>query len=163
MQKSKVNADGLVGDFFHNGSGERRKTVILLGGSEGGMFWSRVRPLLGAFLERGNNLLSLAYFKTPGLPDTLEEIPLEYFKRAFGWLDAQPEVFPGFYALVGASKGGELALLLGSRYPAVRAVVALNPSSVVWQGIPRSRFRLGQGGKSSWSYQGNGCPICRMP
>lgn len=36
--------------------------------------------------------------------------------------------------MVGTSRGGELALLLGATYPAVRAVVAYVPSHVVWRG-----------------------------
>ena len=122
------------------------------------MIWSRVQPLIQAFLARGYNLLSLAYFNAPGLPETLEEIPLEYFQRAFAWLGNRPDVLPSEYVLIGASKGGELALTLGSRYTDIKTVVAINPSSVVWQGIPKKRLHLGQGDKSSWSYRGLGLP-----
>jgi hypothetical protein len=37
--------------------------------------------------------------------------------------------------LMGISRGAELALLLGSRTPLVRAVVAYSPSSYVWSGL----------------------------
>jgi alpha-beta hydrolase superfamily lysophospholipase len=104
-------------------------------------------------------VLSLAYFKAPGLPGTLQEIPLEYFKRASDWLLAQPGVEPGALAVIGASKGSEAALLIASRDPRVRAVAAFSPSSVVWQGIPAQRFALGRDVRSSWSEDGQGLPF----
>ena len=88
----------------------------------------------------------------------MEEIPLEYFEKAFDWLTHQEEVVPDEYAIVGASKGAEIALLLGSRYKQVRAVVGLSPSSVVWQGIPSNRLRIGKNPKSSLSFEGKGLP-----
>ena len=153
----------LVADFFHDGSGRARPTVIMLGGSEGGKFWSRPKRLLQAFMEREYNLLSLAYFKADGLPSSLEEIPLGYFNRAFAALDCRPEVACGDYALIGASKGAEAALLLGCYYDRVAAVVALSPSSVVWQGVPRNRFDLKAEAKSSWTYRGEPVPFLATP
>lgn len=79
-------------------------------------------------------------------------IPLEYFEGAFGWLAEQREVVPDQYALVGGSKGGELALLLGSRYPQVKAVAAFVPASVVFPGLGDDLGEI----KSSWSYRGEG-------
>jgi fermentation-respiration switch protein FrsA (DUF1100 family) len=163
MIERAVTGNGLVADFFHDGSGQPRKAIILLGGSEGGKFWSRPKQLLQHLVKRGYNLLSLAYFKAPGLPRSLKEIPLEYFERAFSWLAAQPVVVPDEYALIGASKGAEAALLLASRYAAARAVVGYSPSHVVWQGIPRNRFVSGQELRSSWSYQGKGLPFVSTP
>src|SRR5688572_18837771 len=45
---------------------------------------------------------------------------------------------PGVYeqiGIAGVSKGGELALLLASEDPRIRAVLAFVPSSVVWQSL----------------------------
>jgi pimeloyl-ACP methyl ester carboxylesterase len=161
MDRRTISENGLVADLFHDGSGQPRRAIIMFGGSEGGKSWSRrgLRQPLNYLLKQGYCVLSLAYFKAPGLPRTLEEVPLEYFAMAFSWLQTQPEVLPDGVALIGGSKGAEAALLLGSRYPQVRAVVALSPSSVVWQGIPSNRFDLGKGSKSSWSYAGEGLPF----
>jgi dienelactone hydrolase len=66
--------------------------------------------------------------------------PLEYFERAIEWLKSQPEVDTNCIAVVGNSKGGELALLLGVTYPEdVRAIIGYAPSAVVWQGITFDR------------------------
>jgi dienelactone hydrolase len=158
MIKTTVSEDGIVADFFHDNTGQPRKAVILLGGSEGGKVWSRLKQIPENLIKRGFCALSLAYFKAPGLPDSLEEIPLEYFEKAFDWLGAQPGVIPDEYAVLGGSKGAEAGLVLGSRYPRVKAVVGFMPSSVVWQGIPKNRFRIGKDPKSSWSYMGKALP-----
>jgi dienelactone hydrolase len=55
---------------------------------------------------------------------------------------------------MGSSRGGEAALLIGSVYPEVHAVVAYVPSSVVWNGVGRT-LRL----ESAWSYQGMPLPF----
>jgi len=80
-----IKDDGLIADFFYDRQPDRRKVIIMLGGSEGGKTFSNpiwkqmvVRRLVG----KGYNILSLAYFNAPGLPKSLENIPLEYFKRA---------------------------------------------------------------------------------
>jgi uncharacterized protein len=160
MIKRSVIEKGIVADLFHDGSGQPRKALVLMGGSEGGKVWSslgtsRPRKLL---LDLGYTLLSLAYFKAPGLPSTLESIPLEYFEKVFAWFATQPEVISDEIALIGASKGAEAALVLGSMNPKIRAVVALSPSSVVWEGIPKKGVDVTYDRKSSWNYQGKDLP-----
>jgi hypothetical protein len=161
MIKRSVTENGIVADLFHDGSGHPRQALVLLGGSEGAKIWSGflLRQRLNHLVDLGCTLLSLAYFKSPGLPSTLEEIPLEYFEKVFAWLANQPEVVSDELALMGSSKGAEVSLLLGSMNPSIRAVVALSPSSVVWQGIPKRGVEIGSAAKSSWAYQGQGRPF----
>ena len=163
MIKKEVTANGLVADFFTNDSTQPSKAIVLLGGSEGGKTWSRVRKPIELLVQRGYSILSLAYFKAKGLPNSLEEIPLEYFEKAFDWLSARAGIVPNEFAILGGSKGSEAALLLGSRYPQIKAVIAFSPSSVVWQGIPTNRFEIGRDVKSSWSYNGQGLPSLAYP
>jgi uncharacterized protein len=164
MIKREVIENGLVADLFTDVD-QPRKVIIMLGGSEGGKIWSaiQVRRPMELLVQRGYAILSLAYFKAQSLPETLEEIPLEYFERAFAWLSSQSGIIPDKYAIIGGSKGTEAALLLGSRYPKIKVVVTFSPSSVVWQGIPKRRFDLGKAVKSSWSYQGKGLPFLAYP
>ena len=82
--------------------------------------------------SHGYPALALAYFREPGLPATLKDIPLEYFARALRRLRARPDVDPRRVAVIGVSRGGEGALLIGVTYPRlVHGVVALVPSDVV--------------------------------
>ena len=64
--------------------------VLIVGGSEGGFLGSSAAAK--ALAEQGFGALALAYFKAPGLPQTLEDIPLETFTGALDWLSARPEV-----------------------------------------------------------------------
>jgi hypothetical protein len=158
MIRKAVSEIGLEADFFYDGREQPRKAVVLLGGSEGGKMWSRLKQIPESLIKRGFCALSLAYFKAPGLPDSLEEIPLEYFEKAFEWLRQEPGVIQDDYALLGGSKGAELGLVLGSRYSQIKTVIGFMPSSVVWQGIPKNRLTIGKDPKSSWSYKGKGLP-----
>jgi hypothetical protein len=155
MQKTEVTDGGLRGNFYQASAG-RRRAIIYLGGSEGGVPFASHEERLQPLLDLGHPVLCLAYFGVDGLPPSLEQIPLEYFEHAFDWLSRQPGVISE-YAIIGGSRGGELALLLASRYPQVKAVVAFSPSHVVWHGIPK-RFPMHRLG-SAWSYAGSDLPF----
>jgi len=163
MIKKEVTENGLVADLFTDASVQPRKTIIMLGGSEGGKSWSRIKRPIEVLVQRGYSVLSLAYFRSQGLPRSLEEIPLEYFEKAFDWLSTRTGIVPNEYAILGGSKGAEVALLLGSKYPQVKAVIAFSPSCVVWQGIPANRFEIGKEVKSSWSCKGKSVPFLPYP
>jgi dienelactone hydrolase len=113
---------------------DRRPAVLVFSGSEGGLTTSFAAALLAA---HGYPSLALAYFKAPGLPRNLSNIPLEYFTRALGVLRDQPGVDPRHVLVAGVSRGSEAALLLGAHFPRlVNGVVAGVPSSVVNPGWP---------------------------
>ena len=122
--------DGLVGEFYAPPDG-KGPPILMLGGSEGGIPSSAARELNA----HGFGVLALAYFKAPGLPQTLQAIPLEYFDKAVDWLASQPTGTRGRVAIVSASKGAEAGLLVASRNPKVCAVAAGLPSSVAWAGV----------------------------
>jgi len=159
-----VNVDGLDADFFYNKSQSPQKAVILLGGSEGGRFWSYHPDFIQDLVHQGFCVLSLAYFGTNTLPTSLRAIPLEYFQRAFLWLSAQKNiVVPDNYSIIGVSRGAELALLLGSRCAQIKAVVAIDPSSVVFPGPPTSLLDAIGKQHSAWSEKGRELPFVRIP
>jgi acetyl esterase/lipase len=147
-----VNANGLVGAFFAPAASGAHGAVIAFGGSEGGL--STGRYLAAYFASLGHPALGLAYFGAPGVPAQLSQIPLEYFQHARDWLAARPEVAPTHIAVVGGSRGGELALLLGATFPWITAVVAEVPSGVLW-GAPTAN---GLGETSSWTLGGQPLP-----
>jgi len=159
MIRRSIRERGLVADLLSSNPVSPKPTVIMLCGSEGGKIWSDTPDaveMLAELVEQGFTVFSLAYFGAESLPPSLANIPLEYFETAFAWFAEQPEVIPNQYALVGGSKGGELALLLGSRYPQVKAVAAFVPGSVVFQGLCRKS-------ESSWSHGGKGLPYVPFP
>jgi dienelactone hydrolase len=149
-QMSDARESGLVGTLFTPPGGGPFPGVVVLGGSEGGLNSEDVAALLSS---HGYAALALAYFGAEGLPNSLEEIPLEYFKRAIDLMLSRPFVRRGGVALVGTSKGAEAALLVGSHYGEVRAVVGYVPSGVVWSCL------CAAAGKSSWSFGGKSVPF----
>jgi dienelactone hydrolase len=147
-----VTDGGLVG-YYCAKSGAPRGAIVTFGGSEGGLSSGKSQAMY--FASLGYPSLGLAYFGAKGLPSTLDEVPLEYFSTAFDWVAAQPEVAPGKLAVVGGSRGGELALLLGATFSNVTAVVAELPSGIVWPGW--SDWAIAP----AWTYQGQ--PIAYLP
>lgn len=131
LRRTAVRDHGLVGTFFARAGSAALPCIITLGGSEGGLKeeWARL------LASHGFAALALAYFGADTLPEKLVEIPLEYFETALQWVSRRPEVDPHRIGIMGGSKGGELALLLGSKFPQVRAVIAGVPSGLVWQGL----------------------------
>lgn len=151
-----VREQGLVGTWYPPASGKRGPAILVLGGSEGGEEGGK--RIAQAFAREGYGVLALAYFRADGLPQQLQEIPLEYFDTAVAWLVKQPLADPAHFAIYGFSKGGETALLVASRHPEIKAVIAVVPSSVVWQGINMTDYASV---KSSFSL--NGQPIAYLP
>ena len=154
--REEVRDDGLVASFFHPREGVN-PGVIVLGGSGGGL----AEDLPALLASHGYAVLSLGYFLMPGLPQELVEIPLEYFARAIAWLKRSPAVHGDLLAVSGASRGGELALLLGAKFSDLKAVVAYVPSGVVWPGIGGS----GESPKTAWSWHGQpvDCMVTAAP
>jgi uncharacterized protein len=109
-----------------------------------------------ALQREGFSVFQLAYFGAPGTSDSLERIPLELFDQGLAWLGEQSGVDAQRLALVGGSKGAEAALLVATRRPDLRAVVAAMPTSVAWNGI--SWQRGGQSENSSWTSGGQEIP-----
>ncbi|KAA5837257.1 acyl-CoA thioester hydrolase [Saccharopolyspora hirsuta] len=147
VRSTPIAEDGVVGDLHLPPGPGPHPGVILLGGSEGG----RPNPELGRFLAgKGFAVLGLAYFGLPGLPPALDRIPVEYGTRAVDWLRARPEVSGGRVGVVGLSRGGEFALLLGAFSPGVGAVASVVGSGAVFPGAAR----VG----SSWTHGGAELP-----
>jgi dienelactone hydrolase len=154
VRVTPLRTNGLVGTFYEPAGGGPHPAMIVLGGSEGGI--PRSVGHAGGLASRGYAALALAYFGAEGLPHMLSDIPLEYFGSAMTWLAAQPSVDANRIGVVGASRGAELALLLGTVYPRLRVVVAYMPSNVVVRGCcdPRTWFY-------AWTVGGR--PIAAMP
>jgi dienelactone hydrolase len=153
--RTPIREDGLVGTLFHPPGGGSHPGIIVLGGSEGGL----AEPQAALLASHGYTTLALAYFGVAELPRALCLIPLEYFRRAIDWMTAHAAVAGGRVAVVGGSRGGELALLLGATFPAVAAVVGSVPSGVVTFGIGANPFCFF---RSSWSLAGRPVPFVPM-
>ena len=143
---------GVAGTYFRPARGGPAPGVLVVGGSDGGE-----HPHAAALLaEHGHAVLSLAYFGVEDRPQHLTHIDLGYFETALGWLADQPEVDPARLAVIGLSRGGELALQLGALLPQLRAVVAGAPSSVRQAGLASSYTDFTQ---PAWELGGESLPF----
>jgi len=153
--------------FVEPGSpGTRRPALILLGGSEGGSLILRDGPV---WASRGYAVLALPYYSPPGwgpngptpaelpaLPAAFADIPVERLQQARDWLVQQTEVDATRIGVMGTSKGAEFALLAGTKMPWIRAIVAVVPSDVVWEGWGPG---VVPGTRSSFAWQGEPFPF----
>jgi dienelactone hydrolase len=141
VRQIKVQGE-LHGVFFAPGMSGSYPGVLVVG--RGGA----PQELAAWLASHGFAAFALAYFGYDDLPKELEAIPLEYFGRALAWMKQRPEVMADRIAVLGNSRGAELALQLGSMYPHIRAVVAYVPANV----------RFGGNGTRvpyAWTWQGH--------
>jgi dienelactone hydrolase len=127
---------------------------VILPGSDGRLN----EPAAALLASHGYAVLTLAYFGYEGLPEYLIEVPLEYFGKAFDWLKLQPETDEKRLGVIGLSRGGELALLLGATYSDIDVVVAGAPSGIVHTGLSGTRPSK----RSAWSLNGTSIPAARV-
>ena len=152
----RITDDGLLGNYFP--ARQKGPALLALAGSVGGLSVP-MNDFSKALQAEGYSVLHLSYFRAPGQSPRLELMPLEYFDTALAWLKRQPEVDATRLGIVGASKGAEAALLVATRHPELKAVIAALPSSVVWPGIvwEGTTEKIG----SSWTEHGK--PIPHLP
>ena len=156
--KAGVRVEPLHGDvhgtFYGPGGGGPHPAVLVIGGSDGGPG----SPIVAAMLaSHGYAVLSLSYFGEPGLPQTLERVPMETFQRALAWMRGQPGVDPRFIAIYAESRGTEPGLYTAARDPGVGAVIARSPSFALWGGVTASHLP----GAPAWTLAGK--PLADIP
>jgi dienelactone hydrolase len=152
VERILVRDQGMVGTLFVPPGDGPHPVVISVSGSGGGLSESGA----ALYASHGYAGLALAYFNAETLPPDLIDIPLEYFERAIDWLQHQPRIDANRIAVSGTSRGGELALLLGATFAAIKAVVAYVPSGIVFGGIGRDGVR---GARAAWTFRGQPVPF----
>ena len=151
VERIPVRDDVLRGTYFKPAGQGPFPAVIVVGGSGGGLQEGHA----ALFASRGIAAFALAYFAFDDLPKHLIDIPLEYFKAAIDWIGNRQEIDENRLALVGKSRGAEVALQVGSLFPEVRAVIGYVPSHVIWSGIGDA----GRGEVFAWTHHGKGIPF----
>ena len=143
VQRIEVRENGLFGTLFLPNTDAPYPTIIHLVGSSGGL--SEYEGAL--YASHGYATFALAYFRYMDLPKILVDIPLEYFVTAIRYLQSRHDIDGDRIGVYGRSRGGELALLLGSLFPEIKAVIAAVPSGIVWGGFGHDSS---EGSKPAW-------------
>lgn len=151
-----IRETNLVADFMHPKGNKGLPLIVALGGSGGGFLPEKELQCLAL---RGYAVLSVAYFNVKGLPDKLENIPLEYFINAIAWATKQPVVDSEKVIVLGVSRGAELALLLASFYPEIKGVIAYAPGCFVLPNAVDTKDTIAT--QSSWTREGK--PLAFAP
>jgi CubicO group peptidase (beta-lactamase class C family)/dienelactone hydrolase len=153
LHVERVNTDSLQALLFMPKKDDKdidspMTAVIVLGGSEGGL--SGASQTAARLAENGVAALAVGYFGVGRLPETLKEVPIEYVDAAINYIDSSPRLARNHcqqVAVVGSSRGAELALLMGAHNQNYAPIIALSPSSHVWGAV-------GDSGAAAWTYQG---------
>jgi len=154
VNRIDINESGLVGTLFAPNASTPSPGILIIGGADGNLR----EDLAGLLASHGYTTLAIAYFGREGLPDEPLNVPLEYFGRAIEWMKSNDAVDGDKIGVIGWSKGGEGALLVGSAYPDIKAVVSLAGSGVVFQAIANDYHVI----KSPWSFDGKDVPYIRF-
>jgi dienelactone hydrolase len=153
---SQVREPGVLGLFARPAGPGPFPAVVAFGGSGGGLgpaaTWA---PILAS---HGIAVLAIAYFGAAGLPQNLVGIEVETVERAVGWLHGRDEVASGTVAVMGMSRGSELALLASVLVDHVGPVVAFAPSGISWAGLDAQ----GPADAPAWTYRGEEIPYLHI-
>ncbi|WP_078394413.1 acyl-CoA thioester hydrolase/BAAT C-terminal domain-containing protein [Shouchella patagoniensis] len=142
----EVDVRELVGQLYLPKTKTNCPGVIIVGGSD-----AAVHEQAAALLaSNGYAALALAYYAAEGLPKGIQRIPLEYVETALQWLGEQDQVNKEKLGIVGFSRGSELALLAGTVFPQLKAIIAVAPSALMFSG----NKNLQMINEPAWTYKG---------
>ncbi len=122
--------------LLYRAASQQPLLVVGLGGSEGGNAWAsgRWKAVREQFLEEGYAFLAVGYFGCKGTPKLLDKIAIDDVYAAIVAAKAKLGLQNIRVAVIGGSRGGDLALLLGSYYPDINCVAGLSASHAVFPG-----------------------------
>ena len=144
-----------VDSRLYLGKGDKQPLIVGLGGSEGGNawdsdYWKKTRD---QFIAKGYAFLAIGYFGGKGTPDTLNKISINDVHDAILVATKNKKINKRKIAIIGGSRGGDLALLIGSYFKDIRCVVAIVPSHVAFPGHT-NHFTT-----SAWTYNNKELPF----
>ncbi len=118
------------------GMGKNQPLIVGLGGSEGGNAWTsdHWKKIRDQFLQKGYAFLAIGYFGAKGTPDTLDKIAIDDVYNSIKIATKNKQVNKKRIAIIGGSRGADLALLLGSYYSDIDCVISIVGSNAVFPG-----------------------------
>ncbi|MFT6699487.1 MAG: dipeptidyl aminopeptidase/acylaminoacyl peptidase [Porticoccaceae bacterium] len=144
-----------VESVLYLGSDKCQPLIVGFGGSEGGNAWTSDywKKTRNQFIEKGYAFLAIGYFGANGTPKLLEKIAIEDVYNAIKKATNNKKVNGKKIAIVGGSRGADLALLVGSYYKDIDCVIGLVASNAVFPGNT-NHFTT-----STWTFEGKELPF----
>ena len=141
--------------ILYTGENANQPLVVGLGGSEGGNAWTSTRwsKTRQRFIDKGYAFLAIGYFGCKATPQILDKIAIDDIHAAIMEAVKNKKINSRKIAVVGGSRGADLALLLASYYGNISCVVAMSPSHAVFPGHTQE-FTT-----SSWTFAGKELPF----
>ena len=141
--------------ILYLGKGKKQPLIIGLGGSEGGNawtsdYWKKTRE---EFIEKGYAFLAIGYFGCKNTPAILDKIAIEDIHNAILEASKNNKINKKKIAIIGGSRGGDLALLTASYYKDIKCVIALVSSHAVFPGHTQ------EFNSSCWTFEGKELPF----
>ena len=141
--------------ILYLGKGKKQPLIVGLGGSEGGNawtsgYWKKTRE---QFVEKGYAFLAIGYFGCKNTPAILDKIAIEDVHNAILEVSKNEKIDKNKIAIIGGSRGADLALLVGSFYNDIACVVGLVSSHAVFPGHTQ------EFNSSCWTFQGKELPF----
>jgi esterase/lipase len=150
---------GQVQSKLFLGTGDKQTLIVGLGGSEGGNAWAGDywKEQRERFIAKNYAFLAIGYFGIDGTPANLDRIALDGVYRSIEKATNNSSVNETCIVVIGGSKGAELALLMGSYYPDIKAVIGIVPGNAVFAALTNAMTT------SSYSINGEPLPFVPVP
>ena len=110
----------------------KQPLLVYFGGSEGGnsMAKSVNEKEREQYIKQGYAVLAIGYFGLKGIPKELDRISIDAIYQEIQEIKKNPNIDESCVAVMGGSKGAELALSLASKYSDINAAVSFAGSHV---------------------------------
>lgn len=148
--KSLPENHGQVKAELFLGDGQQQALIVGFGGSEGGNAWASDywKEQRDRFLEQGYAILTIGYFGMEGTPSKLDRISLDAIHAVIQETVQHAKINKDCVALMGGSKGAELALSLASYFDSYSSAIAFVPGHSIFASLTdamvTSSFSLNQ-------------------
>lgn len=122
--------------ILYLGQGKKQPLIIGLGGSEGGNAWTKDywKKTRDQFIEKGYAFLAIGYFGCRNTPEILNKIAIDDIYKAIAEAAKNKNINKNKIAVIGGSRGADLALLLGTYYQEITCVIGMSSSHAVFPG-----------------------------
>ncbi|WP_199609655.1 acyl-CoA thioester hydrolase/BAAT C-terminal domain-containing protein [Flocculibacter collagenilyticus] len=141
--------------------GKKQPLLVYFGGSEGGNSMTKEHNIAEReqYINSGYAMLAIGYFGMKGIPKDLDRISLNAIHDEIKRAQNDDSIDASCVAVIGGSKGAELALVLASKYSDINAVVSLAGSHVSFNAISIAS----DGRTASFQYNDSPIPFITIP